>query len=294
MATKHLGLEPPLIVIAGPTASGKTALAISLATQFGGEIICADSRTIYRGMDIGTAKPTIDEQRVAVHWGLDLVEPGEYFTAADFKQYATEKVAEIRRRGRIPFLVGGTGLYVDAVLFDFQFGPRADAGVRHDLGQNTIEELQLYCKENNIALPENFQNKRYLIRAIERKSISDKRETNPVPNTIIVGITTEKNTLRTRIELRSEQLFDNGVVEEATDLGKKYGWESEAMTGNIYPLVRQYQQGILSRDELQEQFVVHDWRLAKRQLTWLRRNPYILWGTTDDSEHYLTNYLANR
>ena len=100
----------PLVVIVGPTASGKTALAIKLAEQCGGEIICADSRTVYKEMDVGTAKPTAAEQHQVPHWGLDLVRPDQRFTAADFKLYAEQKIKEIRERGHIPFVVGGTGL----------------------------------------------------------------------------------------------------------------------------------------------------------------------------------------
>ena len=106
----------PLIVIVGPTASGKTGLAIRLAREFGGEIISADSRAVYSGLDIGTAKPTEEEQQLAPHWGIDSALPSERFTAADFKQYAVQKIAEIRSRGHVPLLVGGTGLYVDSVV----------------------------------------------------------------------------------------------------------------------------------------------------------------------------------
>ena len=106
-------MTPPLVVIAGPTASGKTGLAISVAERFNGEIICADSRTIYRGMDVGTAKPTADDRARVPHWGVDLVDPGDRFTAADFKEYPNAKIADIRNRQKIPFLVGGTGLYID-------------------------------------------------------------------------------------------------------------------------------------------------------------------------------------
>src|ERR1044071_7035484 len=108
MASGLSGKKLPLIVIVGPTASGKTALAIEIAEKYNGEIICADSRTIYKGMDIGTAKPTVEERTRVPHWGLDLVEPGERFTVADFKHYADKKIDDIRERGRIPFLVGGT------------------------------------------------------------------------------------------------------------------------------------------------------------------------------------------
>lgn len=287
-----MATERPLIVIVGPTASGKTSLAIELAEQFGGEIICADSRTVYRGMNIGTAKPTAEERLRVPHWGLDLVEPGERFTAADFQQYAFTKIAEIRARGRVPFLVGGTGLYVDAVVFDYQFGVDAEKATRETFEKMTIGELHNYCFEHSIPLPLNMYNKRYVIRAIEQNGINHKRNEAPEKNTIIVGIATERDILRTRIEHRAEQLFDDGVVDEAIMLGKKYGWDSEAMTGNIYPLVRQYIDEEFTLQEVQQKFVILDWRLAKRQLTWLRRNPHIVWKSLNEAEHYLFDELA--
>lgn len=282
----------PLIVIVGPTASGKTGLAIDLAEQFGGEIISADSRAIYKGMDIGTAKPSAEEQARAPHWGLDVVEPGESFTAADFKSYAQQKIIEIRSRGHVPFLVGGTGLYIDAVVFDYQFGPVADPTTREKLEAMTIEELHIYCNKHNIILPENEHNKRYVVRAIERAGTADSRRTEPISTSVIVGIATDREVLRERINGRAEQLFKDGVVAEATMLGKKYGWESEAMTGNIYPLIRQYINHELSLDDVKQRFVTLDWRLAKRQLTWLKRNPYITWLLLDEAYQYLAQTLA--
>jgi len=291
MAAKDLNL--PLVVIAGPTASGKTSLAIELSREFGGEIICADSRTVYKGMDIGTAKPTKEEQAGVPHWGLDLVEPGERFTAADFKQYALAKIGEIRARGHIPFLVGGTGLYIDAVIFDYQFGPVVPSSERAAYESMTIDELYEYCKINNITLPENSQNKRYVIRAIEQKSINTKRREVPIDNTIIVGIATDRDILRTRISDRAEQIFNDTVVEEATLLGKKYGWDSEAMTGVIYPLIHLYLENKLTLAEMKEKFTTSDWHLAKRQLTWLRRNPHIHWGELPEARQYLRERLAS-
>lgn len=284
----------PLVVITGPTASGKTSLAIRLAKEFDGEIICADSRTIYRGMDIGTAKPTQEDQSVVPHWGLDLVNPGDDFSVADFKKYANSKIDEIRSRGHVPFLVGGTGLYIDAVIFDFQFGLAANQKIRSELSELSIEELQNYCIKNNIILPDNNYNKRYLIRAIERSGQVQQRREAPLDDTIVVGITTNKERLRTRIELRAEQIINPNVVKEATYLANKYGWDSEAMTGNVYRLVRKFIENEIDQKQLKDKFVISDWRLAKRQMTWLRRNPYILWADLKSAEHYLSDRLANK
>ena len=290
MATESL--ELPLVVITGPTASGKTALAVELAGLYNGEIICADSRTVYRGMDIGTAKPSTMEQRQVPHWGLDLVEPGDYFSAAEFKKYAVEKIAEIKSRGHIPFLVGGTGLYIDAVLFDYQFGTSKNEKLRSELQQMSLEELYDYCQKNNINLPENYKNKRYVIRAIENNGATISRSDEPVYKNIIVGITTDKNILRERIEKRTEQLLENGVVDEAKMLGEKYGWESAAMTSNIYPFVHKYLENEITLDELKHLFSIADWHLAKRQLTWLRRNPFIQWVSLFDAKTQLSHALA--
>ncbi|NCU29766.1 tRNA (adenosine(37)-N6)-dimethylallyltransferase MiaA [Candidatus Saccharibacteria bacterium] len=283
----------PLIVIVGPTASGKTTLAIKLAKQFRGEIICADSRTVYKGMDIGTAKPTVEERKMVPHWGLDLVNPVEQWTVSDFKKYANQKIVEIRRRGHVPFLVGGTGLYVDAIIFNFSFGAKADQSLRQVLEEMSLEELQDYCIKHNIIMPENSKNKRHLVRAIERNNPNTISQSGLIDNSFVVGIATTKNILRTRIEFRTEQLFDDNVVKEATELAEEYGWDSEAMTGNVYPLVRQFLNNELSKTELVQKSTSSDRSLAKRQMTWFRRNPYILWAELSSAEQSLSNYLAS-
>jgi tRNA dimethylallyltransferase len=281
----------PLIVIVGPTASGKSATAMRIAKEFDGEIICADSRTIYKHLDIGTAKPSVEDQAEVPHWGLDLVEPGEVFTAADFKNYAQKKIDEIRKRGRLPMVVGGTGLYIDGLILDYQFGdPQPE--LRKILQSMSLDELKEYCFNNNITLPENDQNPRYIIRAIEQKNINAKRLTEPKADTLVVGITTERDELRRRIAERSEHMFENGMVEEAKKLGKKYGWNSEAMTGNVYPLVKQFLDGELSETELKDKFITADWRLAKRQMTWLKRNQFIHWKSLDDAYLFIKKQLT--
>lgn len=285
-------LAQPLIVITGPTASGKSGIAIELAQQYDGEIICADSRTIYRHMDIGTAKPSRADQARVPHWGLDLIEPGAPFSVADFKAYAVQKIAEIRARGHVPLLVGGTGLYIDSIIFDYEFGPAADPALRATLEEMSLETLHKYCIQHNITLPENNKNKRYVIRAIEHNNVSGKRSAEPIKNCIIVAITTDRDELRKRIATRAEQLFDDGVVEEAKMLGKKYGWESEAMTGNIYRLARAYLDGVLTENELKYRNETADWQLAKRQMTWLRRNSFIQWLPLGEVKNYIADRLS--
>lgn len=282
----------PLIVIVGPTASGKTSLAIDIATRHNGEIICADSRSIYIGADIGTAKATKQEMSGIVHWGIDLVEPGQYYSAVDFKNYAVNKIDEIRSRNKLPILVGGTGLYVDAVIFDYNFGLAADVEKRQQLNNLSLEELYEYCKKNNITLPENYKNKRYVVRAIEREGQNISKSPLPIDNTIIVGIDIERNELRTKISKRSEQFFEHGVVEEAMFLSKKYGWDNEAMKSNVYKLVREYLSGNMTLSDIKVKNATIDWRLAKRQLTWLKRNKYINWMSSNQIKDYLDIQLA--
>lgn len=282
----------PLVVIVGPTASGKTSLAIKLAEQLDGEIVCADSRTIYRGLDIGTAKPTLNEQARVKHWGLDLVSPDERFTVADYQIYARSKIDDIRSRGKTPFLVGGTGLYIDSVVFNYNFAVDKVINNRGNLEKMTIEELHLYCHKNNIKLPENVKNKRYVVRAIERNGINNSRSLQPISNTIIVGITTDKIILKNRIETRVEQMFNSGVVDEARALSKKYGWDSEAMKSNAYRIIKDYLDDKMSLEEAKSKIITSDWHLAKRQLTWLKRNTFIQWKERDEAEDYILNRLA--
>ena len=249
--------KKPLIILTGPTASGKTSLAIELAKKYGGEIISADSRAIYRDIDIASAKPSMQDREDVPHWGFDLVDPGERFTVADFKEYAYRKIDEIHNRGSLPFIVGGTGLYVDAILYDYQFAGEEESHTREMFQKMKLEELHDYCSKNNIRLPENYKNKRYVIRAIE-KSINNYNSTDDKSNNyndyynIVVGITTDRDILRERIFERNKAFMGSGIIEEAIRNGAKYGWESEAMTANAYPLIKNFIDGEISEDELIE------------------------------------------
>lgn len=282
-------MKQPLIVITGPTASGKTGLALDLAAQFSGEIICADSRTIYKGMDIGTAKPTVAEQAIVPHHLLDMVEPGESFTAADFQTVACAAIADIRRRGNVPFLVGGTGLYIDAVALEYKWPQKLDDT---DYESYAIPELQAMLRGRELPLPTNPLNKRHLIGALQRSGESGSARTTPRDDVYVVAIRTDMSVLEARIRSRALQMFDEGIVDETKRLGERYGWDSEAMTGNIYPLIKLFLEGRLTKDEVVERFVIKDRQLAKRQLTWLKRHKFVHWGSLEEVRLYIETILG--
>lgn len=283
----------PLIVITGPTASGKSSLAMKLASQWGGEIICADSRTIYRHMDIGTAKPTIKEQQSVPHWLLDLVEPGERFTAADFQKLALEAIADIRQRHKIPLLVGGTGLYIDSVVLGYTFGPEADLEARKQLEKLTVSELHTLLHKQHITLPENQNNKRHLIRSYEKNNVTTSRKQQPDSDTYVVAINTGTGELERRIRLRANEIFSQNIVQETQHILTGYGVPGEAFTGNIYPLIKRYLDGDLSYEQAKELFIMRDRQLVKRQLTWLKRHDWVQWLTPPAAEQYFSNVLSN-
>lgn len=282
----------PLVVIVGPTASGKTELAIRIAKKFNGEIISADSRAIYRGLDVGTAKPTSEEQQGIAHWGIDIVDPGDRFTAANFKVYAQRKISEIRSRGHLPIMAGGTGLYIDSVLYDFKFTAYSNnLDERRKLENKSLEQLIYHCEKNNIKLPKNIKNKRHIVSAILRKGEDPLKNDKIISNTILVGIATDRDILRSRIEERAKNIVSNTTINEAIRAAEKWGWYNEAMTGNVYPLIKQYLDDTINEIELERKLCVLDWRLAKRQLTWLRRNKGIKWFSIDEAWAYIVNNL---
>jgi tRNA dimethylallyltransferase len=274
-----MGSKPnntPVIAIVGETASGKTALAIQLAKQFGGEIICADSRTVYRGMDIGAAKPSTLEQDGVPHHVLDVVNPDESFSAADFQRLANEAIADIAARGHIPFIVGGTGLYVDAVLYDFQFRPAPDPQERQRLQALTIQELQTEILERGLVMPQNSQNPRHLTRVLEAGD-AHTQHTSLRPNTLMLGLTIERDVLKAKLTKRVEVMCSNGFEDEVRILFVKYGPETPALQAPGYKAFKAYLDGQCSLEEAKELFVRNDYQLAKRQRTWFKRNKSIHW-----------------
>ena len=213
---------------------------------------------------------------------------------SQFKDYACQKIKEIRSRGNIPFLVGGTGLYIDSVIFDFQFGAKSSKEKRADLQEMTISELQQYCVNHDVSLPENSKNKRYLIRAIERAGKKSSGLEVPLSNTIVVGITTDKQLLKQRITDRAKKMFKDGVVEETIGLANNAGWCNEAMTGNVYPIIKKLIEKEIDEDQAVREFIVSDVSLVKHQLTWFRRNSFIEWGDVHSCEQYLSRVLDSK
>lgn len=283
----YIIMNKKLIVIVGPTASGKTGLGVRLAKKLNGEVISADSRAIYRGMNLGTAKPTIEEQDEIKHWGIDLVDPDERFTAADFKKYVDLAITDIYARGKQPILVGGSGLYVDAVIYNYDFNEDRDQKLRERLNKLSVEELTRYCHENDIKLPENSKNKRYLVRAIEKggKVRGDRRKMRE--DVLVVGIEVDKDTLMERITKRAEMMFGGGIEQETQRLAEKYSFDLEAMKSNIYPIVWRMLEGEISVEEARRLFIIDDWHLAKKQMTWFLRNKNIKWLPLNEIEGFL-------
>ena len=254
---KEMWQDPPCIIILGPTGSGKTSVSIKIAKAIGGEIISADSRAIYKGMDIGTAKPTKKEMQGIPHYGIDLVNPSDRFTVADWKTYAEKKIKDIKSRGKIPIIVGGTGLYIDALIYDYHFkGPTG----------NKIGD-------------------------IEQKSCSDRTEVKG--NYLLIGIKWGSEELRARLRTRIDQMFSSDLYNETKNLVQAYGWESQAMKSNIYEYAWQYLQGELSLEAAKEQCFYEDWHLAKRQLTWFKRNQDIIWLELEKIYPFVLKYIQN-
>lgn len=275
--------KTPLIFIVGETASGKTAAGIKIAQKVGGEIICADSRTVYKQMDIGTAKPSKEEQMLIPHHLIDVINPDEKFSAAQFKSLAEKCIQDIRERGKIPIVVGGTGLYVDALLYNFQFNNKPDERYRQQLLQMNDDELTTLLHTKNIDISNlNTKNKRHVIRAIERDGevSSDLilRE-----NTLVLGLKLDRDVLRQRIQKRVDKMFADGFLEEVRILVEKYGWENESMSGIGYRVTRDYLEGRATAAEVKDSFVRRDISLAKRQRTWFKRNAHINWYSDIDT-----------
>jgi tRNA dimethylallyltransferase len=284
----------PLVVIVGVTGSGKSALSIELAQTFNGEIVAADSRTVYKGLDIGTAKPTTSERRTVRHHLIDVVSPEEIFTVADFKIQAQEAIDAVVARGRVPLLVGGTGLYIDALLYDFSLRPTVvDDTLRAKLSRQSPEELRQHILDRGLKLPIDDRNPRRLLRTIEANGALSRKE--PMrPNTLLIGLSMDREVLHKRITLRVDQMVDAGLVEELGGLSKRYGWEAQALQTPGFKAFRNFLEGAYTLDQAKQEFVRNDMNLAKRQYTWFKRNKDVHWVDAKEKAVELVTTFLNK
>ncbi|MFZ5597340.1 MAG: tRNA (adenosine(37)-N6)-dimethylallyltransferase MiaA [Bacillota bacterium] len=300
--------KQPLLVLVGPTATGKTELSVNIARRLGAEVISADSMLIYRYMDIGTAKPTLEERRGVPHHMIDVVNPDEAYNVALYTRDVGRILEGIKKRRTLPFLVGGTGLYVKALLDGYNF---SEAETDPSLRKKLISELDilgkagLHEKLNNID-PEtasrlHVNDVKRVIRALEvyyisGKTISESCGKNVVSpfDTIIYGINMDRELLYKRIEKRVDKMIGAGLVDEVRGLLEKgYSRSLVSMQGVGYKEIASYLEGEISLDQSIELLKRNTRRLAKRQLTWFRRDHRIRWvDTSRKSMEELTSEIA--
>ena len=279
--------EQKLIAITGPSSSGKTALAVSLAKELNGEIISVDSRQIYKGLDIGSAKPTLEERDGIPHYMMDIIEVTESFTVADFCDGAKVLINDIISRGKLPILAGGTGLYFRTLLQDFDL-PRVapNEELRAELNKKSTQELynMLLEKDYDIAQKIHFNNKVKIIRALEvcitlgvpMSKAQKKKESNY--NTLWFGLNTEdREFLYDRINKRVDIMLSQGLEEEAKSLFEKYGENNILMNTIGYQELYPYFNGESDFETAVELLKQNTRRYAKRQISWFNANKDINW-----------------
>jgi tRNA dimethylallyltransferase len=283
----------PLIVIVGPTASGKSKLAMKVASRFKGEIITADSWTVYKDFNIGTAKPSNDDQKLVTHHLLDVTTPLEGFSAVVFKRLATKAISEIQSRNKIPIIVGGTGLYIDSLIFDYSFLPQHDKSNRATLNTMSVEELLKLTRRKGFDISNiDTNNKRRIIRLIENNGeLPTKNKLRP--NILIIGIQVDKEVLTERITQRVDNMISDGLESEVNTLQKTYGWESEPMKGIGYKEWREYFNKAQNLQQTKEMIIASTKKLVKKQGTWFKRNKSIHWVNNQrEAVELVTTFLG--
>lgn len=261
----------------GETASGKSALAIKLAQKFNGEILCADSWSVRREMNIGTAKPSLAEQALVRHHLLDIVDPDQEFTAAIFKKLAQNTIQEITSRGKLPILVGGTGLYIDGVIYDYSFLSGGNRQDRVELNNKSVTEIQSLVRQKGISLDGiDVNNKRRLIRLLETNGERPSKASLRT-DTLIIGLITKKDQQKERITNRVDKMIKLGLEKEVSELVQKYSWDCEGLKGIGYKEWQNYFKGTQTIEQTRQKIIKSTQDLAKRQRTWFKRNKSIQW-----------------
>jgi tRNA dimethylallyltransferase len=295
-----------LIVILGPTASGKSDLGIHLARRYDGEIVSVDSRQVYRALDIGTGKVTKAEQKMAPHHLLDIVAPGRKFSIAQFKKYADRKIADIWKRGKIPFLVGGSALYIKAVVENYTIPPiKEDATLRRKLEKESLEELVTKLEKIDPVTFEAIdkQNKRRVVRALEVCLLTGKPfsefqvKGEDRYDTLFLGIDFSRDELYRRIDERVDRRVKRGMFGEVSRLineGISKKWLKGL--GLEYRFLTEYLEGPLTNERKEEclqrlKYAIHDF--ARRQLVWWRKDTRINWIHTErDAIRFVSKFLT--
>jgi tRNA dimethylallyltransferase len=287
--------DPLLVVILGPTASGKSALAVTLAQKFSGEIVSCDSVALYRHFEIGTAKPAPAQRALVPHHLLDIAEPDEAFTAGEYSRRARAAIDEVSRRGKLPIVVGGTGLYLRALLEGLFPGPQRSEELRERLrarahlrGSGHLHRV-LGRLDRAAAEKIHPNDMAKLIRAIEvclasRERMSElweQRGRDPLTGyrVLRLGLNPDRQKLYERINARAQQMFDDGLVEETKSLLERYGGQKSvtALDSLGYRQAAQLLRGELSREEAIAAAQQGHRNYAKRQMTWFRREPEVVW-----------------
>ena len=272
-----------VIAVVGPTASGKTSFAVDLAQKIDGEIISADSRLVYKGFDIGTAKPTLEERKGIPHYMIDIVDPEVDYSAGLYAAEAKKIINDIHSRGKIPIVAGGTGLYINILLMNYDL-PKVEPD--YDLREKLRKEPDLHKilleldEETANTIDKNDRKK--LIRAIEIVKLTGK----PVPRKIKnseyevewIGLNFPRDVLYDRINRRVDEMLENGLLDETKSLLEKHGRINNLLYTIGYQEMIQYLDGLLTLDEAVDKLKQNTRRYAKRQLTWFRKNPEIKWN----------------
>lgn len=285
--------KPRVIVICGPTASGKTALGVELAKRINGEIVSSDSMQIYKDMQIGTAKPTEEEMQGIKHYLIDCVSPDERYSVANYKQDAKKAIEEIIQKNKTPIIVGGTGLYVDSLIYEINYqNIELDEEYRNELEQiaSTEEGLSKLFEEANRIDPEAMQkisanDKKRIIRILEIYHATGQNKTEqekysrsePEYDYKVFALDWPRDILYERINKRVDIMIEQGLIEEVERIRNKYNKFPTAMQGLGYKEVVDYLEGNYTKEEMIEKIKMETRRYAKRQLTWFRKNKETIW-----------------
>ena len=287
-----------VIVICGPTASGKTALSIELAKKINGEIVSCDSMQIYKDMDIGTAKPTVEEMQGIKHYLIGYVSPEKRYSVADYKIDAKKAIKEIIEKGKMPIVVGGTGLYLDSLIYEIEYQDiKLDEQYRNKLEEEVekqgLEKLYEKAKQIDPKAIEKISpnDKKRILRILEIYHATGKTKTEQEIESRkkeveydykVYALDWDRQKLYDRINKRVDMMIEQGLVEEVKQILDKYDNFPTAMQGLGYKEVVEYLNGNLTKEEMIEKIKIETRRYAKRQLTWFRKNKQTIWLNAED------------